>query len=417
MSTAFSNALSGINANSLAIDAVSGNLANLNTTGYMTNQVSFNDLLSGNVNSQAGTSVSGSVVAQTASQFSQGSIQTTSQPYDAAIQGNGFFVLNATDGQQAFTRAGNFTVDASGNLLGAGGGNVQGWNAVNGVLTTSGATSSITLPVSGADKPIATANFSVSANLNANAASGAAFSSPITVYDAEGNAHTLTVTYTQASTAGTPNTWNYNVTIPAADVGGTGAPTSLANGSLTFDGTGTLSSPLASAGPVAIQITGLADGASDMNLNWNLYDASGTPSVTQYAETSANLASTQDGSAAGQLTGTSIGANGQISATYSNGSTVVVAQLALASILNPDSMDNLGNNTFGATAATANPVIGVANTGSRGQITGGALESSTVDIATEFTNLLTYERGYQADSKVITTEDDITQSTVSLIQG
>jgi flagellar hook protein FlgE len=417
MSTAFSNALSGLNANSLAIDAVSGNLANLNTTGYMDNQVSFNDILSGNVNSQAGTSVSGSVVAQTASQFGQGSIQTTSQPYDAAIQGNGFFVLNSSAGQQVYTRAGNFTVDASGNLIGAGGGNVQGWNAVNGVLTTSGATSNITLPVSGADKPVATANFTASANLDANAATGATWSSPITAYDAEGNAHTLTVTYTQASTPATPNTWTYNVTIPAADVGGNGAPTSLATGTVSFDGTGTLSGPLASAGPVALQITGLADGAANMNVNWNLYSASGTPTITQYAEISANVATTQDGSAAGNLTGTTIGANGQISATYSNGSTVVVAQLALASVLNPDSMDNLGNNTFGATAGTAAPVIGLADTGARGKVSGGALESSTVDIATEFTNLLTYERGYQADSKVITTEDTITQSTVALIQG
>ena len=108
----------------------------------------------------------------------------------------------------------------------------------------------------------------------------------------------------------------------------------------------------------------------------------------------------------GQLTGTSIGANGQISATYSNGSSVVVAQLALASVLNPGSMQNLGNNTFTATSATATPIIGTSATGSRGQITGGALESSTVDIATQFTNLLTYERGYQANSKVITTEDE-----------
>jgi len=95
----------------------------------------------------------------------------------------------------------------------------------------------------------------------------------------------------------------------------------------------------------------------------------------------------------------------------------VVAQLALASVLNPDSMQNLGNNTYTATSATATPIIGTSGTGSRGQITGGALEASTVNIASEFTNLLTYERGYQADSKVITTEDNVLQSTVALIQG
>jgi flagellar hook protein FlgE len=361
--------------------------------------------------------VAGSVVAQSATEFTQGSIQTTSQPFDAAIQGSGFFVLNNSAGQTSYTRDGGFTVDAEGHLLGTGGENVQGWNAVNGVMNTTGAPSSIILPVSGSQPPVPTTTFSISANLNANAAVGsqnASFSSPLQIYDAEGTAHTMTVTYTETAA----NVWSYNVTIPSADVvGGTGTNTTVASGTLTFDGTGNLITPALASNPIAIPITGLADGASDMNLNWNLYKPDGTPMITQFNEPSANLANTQDGIAPGQLTGTSIGENGQVKATYSNGSSVVVAQIALASILNPSSMQNIGNNTFAVTAATATPTIGVSGVGSLGQITGGALESSTVDIATEFTNLLTYERGYQANSKVITTEDDITQSTVSLIQG
>lgn len=411
MSSAFSNALSGLNANSLAIDTVSGNLANLNTAGYSDEQVSFQDLLSG-INTQSSTSVSGSVVAQAASQFSQGSIQSTGQPYNAAIQGNGFFVLNAPDGAQSFTREGDFTVNSSGELLGVGGANVQGWNAVGSTLSTSGATGNIVLPVSGSQQPVATGNMTISANLSANTAVNGTFSSPIQVYDAQGNAHTLTATYTETSA----NNWSYNVTIPAADVGQTGAPVVVGSGTLTFNGSGQLTSPAPTDPPGAIAITGLADGASDMAINWNFYNSQGTPTITQFSEASANLASTQDGTAPGQLTGTSIGANGQISATYSNGSSVVVAQIALASVLNPGSMQNLGNNTFSVTSATATPIIGTSATGSRGQITGGALESSTVDIATEFTNLLTYERGYQANSKVITTEDDVMQSTIGLIQ-
>jgi flagellar hook protein FlgE len=242
----------------------------------------------------------------------------------------------------------------------------------------------------------------------------ATFSSPIQIYDAQGTSHTLTVTYTESS----PDNWAYNVTIPSTDVtGGTGTNTSVATGTLTFDGTGQLITPAASAGPITIPVTGLADGASDLSMKWNLYGPTGTPAITQLSEASTNLASAQDGTATGQLIGTSIGSNGLISASYSNGSSVVVAQLALASVLNPDSMQNLGNNTFAANAATATPIIGTSGTGSRGAITGGALESSTVDIATEFTNLLTYERGYQANSKVISTEDNITQTTVGLIQG
>ncbi len=416
MSTAFSNALSGLNANALAINSVSGNLANLNTSGYKDNQISFNDLLSGNIDGQSSSSVAGSVVAQTKTQFNQGSIETTSQPFDAAIQGAGFFVLKTSSGQQTYTRAGNFSLNAAGDLLGPSGQNVQGWNAVKGQLNTSGATSNITLPVSGSQQPIATTNFTISANLTANATVGGAnatFSSPIQVYDAQGTGHTLTITYNETAA----NNWSYDVTMPSAEVtGGTGTATTISSGTLVFDGSGQLSSPDPAAGPIAISITGLADGASDLNLNWNLYNPSGTGAITQFTEASANLASRQDGTPAGQLTGTSIGANGQISATYSNGTSLVVAQIALASVLNPDSMDNLGNNTFGVSAATATPIIGTSSTGSRGQISGGALESSTVDIAKEFTNLLTYERGYQANSKVITTEDNITQTTVGLIQ-
>jgi flagellar hook protein FlgE len=154
-----------------------------------------------------------------------------------------------------------------------------------------------------------------------------------------------------------------------------------------------------------------------MNLTWNLYDVSGAPDITQYDQASANLASSQDGTQAGQLLGISIGANGQLTATYTNGDNVAVAQLAVGSVLNPGSMQDLGNNTFGVTSATAVPAIGTPGTGSRGTITGGALEASTVDIAKEFTNLLVYERGYQANSKVITTEDQVVQQTLSLING
>ncbi len=416
MSATFSNALAGLNANSIAIDAVSGNLANLNTSGYMANQVSFDDLLSGAQVTQLATGVAGSVVARSSAHFSQGSIQTTGQPFDAAIQGNGFFVLKDANGQQAFTRAGNFTVNASGELLGPGGQPVQGWNAINGVMNTAGPAGNINLPISGSQQPNATTNLTISANLNADAvvgSSAATFTSPIQVYDSHGAAHTLTMTYTETA----PNTWTYDVGIPSADLaGGTGTSTSVGSGTLTFDGAGRLTSPAAGT-PAAIAITGLADGASDMAINWNLYDANGVGTITQFSGASTNLASTQDGIAPGQLTGTSIGAGGKISASYSNGSSVVVGQIAIASILNPSSMQNLGNNTFATTSATATPIIGTSGTGSRGEITGGALESSTVDIAQEFTNLLTYERGYQANSKVITTEDNIRQTTVGLIQG
>ncbi len=423
MSTTFSNALSGLNANALAIDVVSGNLANLNTYGYKNTSVSFQDLVNQSLGSNAGQSttsmVGGSTVAQTTRSFSQGSIQSTGQPFDAAIQGNGFFVLRTPSSPQVFTRAGNFKVDATGRLLTQEGQFVQGWNSKAGALTTTGNVSDVVLPITGLRQPTPTANYSVTANLDAGAAvgsPGATFSSPMPIVDSQGNNHMLTISYNKTAAG----SWTYSVTIPSTDlVPAAAAPppattTTLASGTLTFDGSGHLSAPLPAASPIAIPIKGFGNASADQTINWNLYDSTGTASLTQYNQASANLGSTQDGTPSGQLTNMSIGTNGQILAHYSNGDAVPVAQLAIASVLNPDSMQDLGDNTFGVTSATSLPAIGTPGTGSRGQITGGALEASTVDIAKEFTNLLTYERGYQANSKVVTTEDDIMQETVGL---
>ena len=417
MSSAIANALSGLTANSTAINVVSNNLANLNTTGYKDEQVSFEDLVNESIAGLASsTTISGSTNAVGVQQFSQGTIETTGNPYDAAIQGGGFFVLqDPSSGQQLLTRQGNFTVNASGDLVTQSGQFVQGWNAVNGVLSTTGPVGNIALPTGLSLAPTATTAFSLNVNLNANATAGAAdasFSSPVQVIDAQGVSHTLTVTYTETA----PNTWSYAVTIPSADLAAGGAgSTSLASGTLSFNGAGQLTNPAAAAGGIPVAINNLADGASNMNITWNLYGANGASLITQDTATSANLSSTQNGLQGGQLTGLSIGTNGVIVGTFSNGQTINVAQIALASVTNPGSLEQFDGNSWVPTAATAAPVIGMPASGARGQIDGGALESSTVNIASEFTNLLEFERGYQANSKVVTTEDEIVQQTISLI--
>jgi flagellar hook protein FlgE len=363
------------------------------------------------------TSVSGSTVAKTVQSFQQGNLQATDNPFDAAVQGGGFFVLRGTSGQQVFTRQGDFGVDATGHLISSSGQFVQGWNGVNGALNSTGPSTDIVLPTGLGLPPSATTNFSLSVNLNSNVAVGSpkgTFSSPVQVIDSQGNTHTLTVTYTEAAT----NTWTYDVSIPSADItGGTGTSLSLATGNLVFDGSGQLVSPDAATGSIPIVIPGLASGASDMNMTWKLYNTAGTPLITQNTAISANLSNTQDGLKAGQLNSINIGDGGLLIASFSNGTTANVAQIALASVSNPSSMAQINGNSFVPTGATATPVIGVPATGARGQITGGALETSTVDIATEFTNLLQFERGYQANSKVITTEDQIVQQTIALISG
>ena len=158
------------------------------------------------------------------------------------------------------------------------------------------------------------------------------------------------MTYTKTAAG----SWDYDVTIPSADLSATSTTANpVATGTLAFDSSGHLSTPDRASGAIAISIAGLADAAADMSLTWNLYDANGNPQVTQYDQASANLASAQNGTQAGQLTGISIGTNGQLTAAYTNGDKVPVAQLAVATVLNPESMQDLGNNTFGVTSATS----------------------------------------------------------------
>ncbi len=420
MGTALANALAGLRANSAAINVVSGNLANQNTFGYKANTVSFEELVSQSLQGQTTSNLSGaSVVPLSVQSFTQGTVTTTGQPYDAAIQGNGFFVVNSPQLGQGFTRAGNFKLDSTGHLLTQSGAYVEGWNGVNGFVNTNSPLSAIVVPVAGLRAPTTTTEFSVNLNLNANAAVGttdATFSSPMQVVDSQGQTHVLTITYTKTA----PGTWSYDITIPSADIkNGQGTTTDLLQqpGTLVFDANGNLTTPAAGDPATQINVTNLAGGASDMTLNWNFYDGNKKAQITQYDQASANLASSQNGTQAGQLSSISIGNNGQLTAAYTNGDKVAVAQLAVATILNPESMQDLGNNTFGVTSATSVPAIGTPGTGSRGTVSGGAIESSTVDIATEFTHLLVYERGYQANSKVVSTEDQVIQSTLQLING
>lgn len=415
MFDAFSTALSALTANSTAVNIIGNNLANLNTTGYKTDAVQFSDLMSqqlggASTTSQVGMGVSG---AQSIRQFTQGSITQTSGPLDAAINGGGFFVVRDTSGQQLYTRAGNFKLGTDGSLLTANGDKVQGWNSAAGVLNLNGPLSNIVIPVNGVVPALATANVSLTANLDATAVVGsptATFSAPAQVVDSQGGIHTLTFAFTKTAT----NAWSYTVSIPASDLK-TGGTTTVATGSLTFDGTGQLTSPAATAAPVALKIAGLADGATDLNVNWNMYSgASGL--LTQFAQTSGVSATSQDGIPAGQIVKISMGDNGVIVADYSNGQQSTVAQVALAGIRNPESMTAVGNNNLQATINTAPPAIGTADSGGRGKIMGGSLESSNVDMASELTSLISVQRSYQASSKIITTTDQMLQDLIAVKQ-
>jgi len=419
MISAFSTALSGLNADSSAIDVVGNDLANLNTTGYKASEVDFSDLMAQQlgVSSTSGQLGMGVGQVNAVSEYTQGSIQTTNGPTDAAIQGNGFFVVTNQNNQTLYTRDGSFQVNSSGQLVDGSGDLVQGWTATNGTVNTNGAIGAIQVPVGANVAATPTTTMSFALNLDSTpstTSTPATFSAPIQVVDSEGTSHTLTATFTNTGT----DTWSYNLTIPATDLSGGGTtPATVASGTLTFDSSGQLTTPAASSDPQPVSITGLADGAANMSIGWNLYGASGSSSITQYAEASAVSGTSQNGFAAGSINSVSLQNGGLLVATYSNGQQVTAGQLAIASISNPDSLSSVGNNNLAASATTATPAIGAANTGSRGQIVAGALESSTVDIAQEFTNLLSFERSYQANSRVITTADQLLQETLNLVHA
>jgi len=416
MSGSFSIALSGLTADSAALDIVGNNLANMNTTGFKDSTVSFYDLLQESVGGGA-VQIGGGVSApQSERQFSQGSINLTGGAFDAAIQGNGFFIVSDTNNTTLYTRAGNFQIDAGGNLITATGQKVQGWTAQNGVLDTTGPIGNITIPQNALQTPVATTQMTINLNLAANGVVGApsgSFSAPIQVVDSLGETHTLTTHFTMTG----PGAWDYEVDIDGGDLsGGTaGTPTAVATGSVTFDSNGNLTDPPA-PGQVPVAVTGLADGATDMNINWNLYDASSTPTITQYAQPSAVSASTQNGIQPAEITELSLANGGALIAHYSDGAQQTVGQLALAAISNPSSLVAVGQNNYEIGADTATPAVGTPSTGSRGTIEAGALESSTVDIATEFTNLIIYQRSYEANSKVIQTLDELTTQLLNIKQ-
>ncbi len=417
MFNSFSSALSAMKAHATAVDVVGNNLANVNTTGFKASDVAFKDLVSESLSArnEIGMGVSKPLTVRT---FTQGAIQSSANKLDAAIQGNGFFVVKNGDAA-LYTRDGGFEVDREGYVRTRTGEKVQQFK--NGVL------SEIRIP-SGASAATPTKNISISANLNAGALVGDSFAAPVEVVDAQGSRHTVSVTYTKAA----DNQWTYSISIPITDFATPPAtPAPLATGTIDFNTDGTFKS-LAQTTPTAVPapapvagvtapppkvdfaITGLKNGVSDLALSWNLGDSTNIPTLTQFAQPSSISRTTQDGFASSELVDVGLVDGGTVMARYSNGQQQAVALLAIALVPNPDTLTAAGNNLFRTTIETSQPLAGTANLGGRGGIKAQALEASTVDIAREFTNLIVYQRGYQASSRVITTADEMSQETLNL---
>jgi len=407
----FSIPLSGLNANSQALSAISNNLANLNTVGYKDTRMEFRDLFYQQIGSTgAGEPIdigAGTAVGSNAGIFTQGSIENSGVNTDLAVQGTGFFVTSK-NGLQEFTRAGNFSLDENGNLVTVDGANVLGYPAVNGVVNTQVPPAPVVIAQGQVTPANATANVQFGMNLDASSAVGGVFNASTPIFDSLGAPHVLTFTFTKASA----NNWNYTVTIPGADVGSP-TPVTLNTGTVTFNGAGQLTAPAANIGPIAI--TGFANGASNQTFTWKGF-APGLTSLTQFAAASAVANSTQDGFPSGSLINFSVDQAGVVQGVFSNGQSRAIGQIAVAAFANVNGLARTGSNSFQATLGSGAANIGSAGTGGRGSLQGGSLELSNVDIATEFARLIVAQRGYQANAKTVTTFDQVTQDTINLKQ-
>jgi len=410
--SSFSIPLSGLDATQQALNVISNNLANLNTTGFKGQTANFQDLFYQNFGTTgAGNPIqvgAGSKMGSISSNFTNGSLLNTGVPSDVAITGNGFFIVQDANGTVDYTRAGNFGVNAAGQLVTVSGQTVMGYPAALGVVNRSATLAPLVVGQSAISPPAATANMSQQTNLDASAPVGSTYAAPLTVYDSLGSPHVLTFNYTSTG----PGAWDYQITLPAADTGGSGAPTVIASGSLTFDSSGNLTSPSGSVS--GITVTGLADGAANMNLTWNLTGPNNSSLLTQVDAPSATTATQQDGYSSGTLQSYTVEADGTIEGQFSNGQVQALGQIALASFANPQGMQLTGGDSYAPTLASGSAVVGVPNSGVLGTMTGGALESSNVDISAEFTNLIVVERAFQADARMITTLDTVTSQTINL---
>jgi flagellar hook protein FlgE len=354
-------------------------------------------------------------VGSTVSNFSNGGVNTTGIAANMALQGNGFFVVS-NGATTSYTRDGDFSVNSAGQIVDGGGNLVMGFQAnALGQIQAGGALTPISVNSSAAIPAQASTSFSTTTNLQAGSAAGTTFSTPLSVVDSLGETQNLTITYTAAAAA--PNSWNYTITLPGSATG-VATPTTLSTGTMTFDSSGQLQSttPAETAGTIAgIKITGLADGAADMNLTWNLNNAAGSPIITQQNSASATSATDVNGYGSGTLTGFSVRPDGTVEGTFSNNQTLALGQVAVAGFANPEGLTQTNNGDLQATTASGAAVVGEAGVGGNGTITGGAVEQSNVSLSTEFSHMIGAQQSYEANAKALTTLNQVSQATLQMI--
>lgn len=445
----FNNALSGINAAQKDLNVTANNIANVNTTGFKESRAEFADVYANsifvNAKTQVGNGVATGAVAQ---QFHQGALQFTNNALDLAIQGNGFFVTSdgLTNLDRTYTRAGAFKLNESSYMVSNSGGYLQGYE-INSDGTPKAVSINATKPIQIPDKagePVQTTTVEAGFNLpsstktlmDVNASkfdptdsTTYSSSTSVVVYDSLGEPHTITQYFTKEADpadptqAAVPTAWRmylYEGDKPIDIVGG--AATTMATGlsqaplsaRVTFDASGKMVTPTT---PAVIKteplgatgagiITNGADGTQEIEFKLG--------TVTQYASPFEVSKLTQDGSTVGRLTKVEIGADGIVSATYSNATTVKVAMVAMAKFANAQGLTQVGDTSWRQSLLSGDALPGTPNSGTFGSIKSSALEQSNVDLTTELVDLITAQRNFQANSRSLEVNSSLQQNILQI---
>jgi len=416
----FGIALSGIDAAQSDLNVTANNIANSSTTGYKSSTSEFAELFavngSGVSKTQSGNGVALTDIAQN---FKQGNISTTGNNLDLAISGDGFFVLKDTSGNIDYTRAGSFQTDANNYVVNAAGQHLQVYP-----LTSTGTYNTTTLQnlqlTNAASAPSATTSAQTIFNLPSNAAAPATAFSPtdastynqtttMTVYDSLGAAHTASIYFVKGTTAAGTSNWSAYEYIDGTQVNA--QPLKLA-----YNSSGVLSSVTNPGGAAANPQLNAASfgaytpttGAAAMNVSFDFSKS------TQYGNTFATTSLTQDGYTTGTLSGISVGTDGVVQANFTNGQSLALGKVAVATFANTQGLQQVANTNWVATYASGTPLYGQAGQSGAGNIQSGALEDSNVDLTAQLVNMIQAQRNFQANAQVITTENQVTQSIINI---
>ena len=459
LSGAMNTAVSGLAGQSVALSSISNNVANSQTTGFKQTDTTFESYLT---ESNANVSAPGTVVARPQyTNDQQGTIVQVNNPTSLAIAGQGFFPVQQQVGQlngkpifnaqQFYTRAGDFVPNSLGNLVNSTGYTLDGFPAqvTSGGVTTFNKAALVPVQIDQSPSPpVATTTMSLAANLPSTPPAGAtSFTSTQQIYDPLGNTHDVTMNWQQVLPVApaTAATNQYTLTINA-----TGSSTQPTTGPLliTFGtgaapaGNGAAAGTILSIAPAAtdpantvpsaaVQAAATATSATpaavNMNLNYgtgaqpltlNLGTFQSANGITQYSgSTFAVTSQTQDGLPQGNYTSVSVSSEGNVVANYDNGATKVLAQVPLATFSSPDSLQAQDGETFTQTLDSGTANLVTVNTEGSGKLVTGAIESSNVDIASQFTQMIIAQRAYTANTKMISTVSQLLQDTLNMVQG